>query len=74
MTIYCSQCGSEKRETNHWWFVWYERGGARYCATPWETDSVLALDESVEKLCGINCLVVAHAKWAHSQLNIGARV
>ena len=54
--ITCSQCGKEKRETNHWFFGWLERGGHRLCIVPWNFDPVLAREQEVQKLCGDQCV------------------
>jgi len=55
MPITCSQCGVEKRETNHWFFGWLERNGQRLCLVPWGFDPHLANEQDVQKLCGDQC-------------------
>ena len=55
MTI-CSQCGVQKREVNHWWFLWLERCGVRLCLLTWDADPDLQYESSVQKLCGMSCV------------------
>jgi hypothetical protein len=69
MTVTCSQCGVLKREVNHWFFAWTERAGQRLCIVPWEADSGLAHEPSVEKLCGQNCV----QKFVQRYLDSGRR-
>lgn len=52
----CSQCGTEKRETNHWFFGWLERSGERLCLVPWAFDPHLIHEPNVQKLCGDQCI------------------
>lgn len=54
--IFCSQCGTAKRETNHWYFSWIERGGLRLCIVAWSFDPELVHEASVQKLCGQQCV------------------
>lgn len=61
--IQCSQCGVFKREVNHWYFAWLERGQMRFCVMPWEADPELAHEQTVNKLCGLQCLTITMAKW-----------
>jgi len=54
--ITCSQCGMVKREANHWFLAWTERGGERFCFAPLESDLSIASEEGVQTLCGERCL------------------
>lgn len=64
--IHCSQCGVEKRDVNHWYLVWLEWGRQRFCWIPWELDPAMAREETVQKLCGDQCLHKAVQKHADS--------
>jgi len=55
--ITCSQCGTEKRDTNHWFFGWLERDGQRLCLVPWSFDPHLVHDREIQKLCGDGCVI-----------------
>lgn len=62
MKIFCSQCGIEKRQVNHWFIAWHERLGDRFCFTLYEMDMSLAREETVQKICGESCLHLAIQK------------
>ena len=61
--IICSQCGTPKREVNHWYLVWAEREGKRFCVVRWEDDPTLESEEDVYKVCGQNCVTKALSSW-----------
>jgi hypothetical protein len=62
----CSQCGSLKREVNHWFIAWIDKGGQRFCITPLEADPVMAGVDGVLTLCGQWCLHQAIQKYTDS--------
>jgi len=64
MAINCSQCGVEKRDVNHWFLFWSERYGERVCFTPFDFDPAMQREESVQKICGTQCLHKAVQKAA----------
>lgn len=73
MTIFCSQCGVEKRQVNHWFLAWMEWGGKRLCVIPWELDPALSREDSVQKLCGQGCLLKSVQQYADSKQLAGVR-
>ena len=63
----CSQCGVEKRETNHWFMCWTEWSGKRLCVIPWELDPEMSREDSVLKICGQGCLVKVVQQYADAK-------
>src|SRR5438046_2670056 len=53
--ITCSQCRIIKREVNHWFLAWTERGRERFCFAPLDSDLSIAREESAQTLCGDRC-------------------
>ena len=64
--ITCSQCGIIKREVDHWFLAWTERGGERFCFALLESDLSIASEESVQTLCGERCLHKAVQRFSDS--------
>src|SRR3974390_2496491 len=54
----CSQCGTLKREVNHWYLVFRDSRG--FDITPWEEDWVRQADEH---LCGRTCATKSLERW-----------
>jgi len=57
MPVVCSNCGVEKRQVNHWFLVWLERGDTRLCITEYDEDPAMQHETSVAKVCGESCLM-----------------
>jgi hypothetical protein len=59
--ITCNVCGSEKRQTNHW-FVSYEESGELRIA-PWNSPRLSCA--GTKHLCGERCLhkLISHFLW-----------
>lgn len=62
--ISCSQCGTPKKLVNHWWLLWSERQDERICFTPFDLDPAMQREDTVQKLCGTDCLHKAVQKAA----------
>jgi|KBSMisStandDraft_5_1062788.scaffolds.fasta_scaffold00073_23 hypothetical protein len=54
--IVCSQCGAIKKEVNHWFLAWTDKGGRRFCFMRMDDDPGMATEEGVRTLCGQWCL------------------
>jgi hypothetical protein len=61
----CDECGTQKRQTNHWWLLWVGvcRSGPpdAFYLIPW--DEKKAATDDHEHLCGQECVGRALAKW-----------
>ena len=57
--VTCSQCGRQKRDVNHWFLFWTERQGERGCFTLFDLDPAMQREPTVQKICGLDCLVKA---------------
>jgi hypothetical protein len=64
--ISCSQCGTLKREVNHWFVAWTERDGERFCFAPLDSDPSMASEGHVQTLCGDRCLHKAVQRFSDS--------
>ena len=58
MSIRCGQCGVEKKETNHWWLVYADKGGVVVIFF----SEAGALYPNHEPVCGLGCAVRAVEK------------
>lgn len=60
----CSQCGTLKRDTNHWWLVEAiptpEHSDSQFVVFPWNAEDDKFSDA---RTCGHNCASILLARW-----------
>lgn len=64
--VFCSQCGMQRLEFNHWFIAWTERSGRRFCFMLMDAEPALAKQNGVQTLCGQRCLHQAIQKYTDS--------
>jgi hypothetical protein len=61
----CDECGTQKKESNHWWLLipdWGDRNS--FVLMPWSSLYVDGLD--VKHLCSESCATKQLSKWMQS--------
>lgn len=67
-TIYCDQCGAEKKETNHWWSLFANLTRKSMFISPYELNHDFTLNflPTYKYLqltaCGLECLAILESK------------
>src|SRR5215467_7047886 len=74
VAVFCTQCGIQRLEVNHWFIAWTENSGHRFCFMLMDSDPAMANEDGVQTLCGQRCLHQAIQRYtdsiARSQLMI----
>ena len=69
----CDECGTQKKETNHWWIAWacplsWRVWPFEKCPIPSEDAHFSPLDPIVLDLCSEQCVTRAIGKWMRGEL------